>query len=122
MLIIPLYDLCAVDTELAALLSDGVGLKVGEFDAINTNSAPYVCWQIISADPEQYLSGVSDMDALYVQIDIYAKDKGTTRKIAKLVRKVIEENCSIEDFTGCELEPEVNLYRIRIESRWLEEP
>ena len=53
---------------------------------------------------------------------IYAKDKGSTRKIAKLVRKVIEENCSIEDFTGCELEPEVNLYRIRIESRWLEEP
>lgn len=98
MIIIPLYDLCAADTELAALLSDGVGLKVGEFDAINTNSAPYVCWQIISADPEQYLSGVSDMDALYVQIDIYAKDKGTTRKIAKLVRKVIEENCSIEDF------------------------
>ena len=28
----------------------------------------------------------------------------------------------LEDFTGCELEPEVNLYRIRIESRWLEEP
>lgn len=122
MLIIPLYDLCAADTELSVLLSDGVGLKVGEFDAINMNGAPYVCWQIISADPEQYLSGASDMDALYVQIDIYATDKGTTRKIAKLVRKVIEENCSIEDFTGCELEPEVNLYRIRIESRWLEEP
>ena len=122
MLIIPLYDLCAADSELPNLLSDGVGLKVGEFDANNTHGAPYVCWQIINANTEQYLSGGSDMDSLYVQIDIYAKDKGTTRKIAKLVRKVIEENCSIEDFTGCELEPEVNLYRIRIESRWLEEP
>ena len=122
MLIIPLYDLCAVDTELATLLSDGVGLKVGEFDAINTNSAPYVCWQIISADPEQYLSGVSDMDALYVQIDIYAKDKGDARTIAKLVRKVIEDYCTVEGFTGCELEQETNLYRIRIDSRWLEEP
>ena len=51
MLIIPLYDLCAADTELSALLSDGVGLKVGEFDAINMNDATYVCCQIISANP-----------------------------------------------------------------------
>ena len=85
MLIIPLYDLCAVDTELATLLSDGVGLKVGEFDAINMNDAPYVCWQIISADPEQYLSGVSDMDALYVQIDIYAK-KGASYEFLFLAK------------------------------------
>lgn len=122
MLIIPLYDLCAADSELPNLLSDGVGLKVGEFDANNTHGAPYVCWQIINANTEQYLSGGSDMDSLYVQIDMYAKTKGDARTIAKLVRKVIEDYCSVEGFTGCELEQETNLYRIRIDSRWLEEP
>lgn len=122
MLIVPLYDLCATDTELAVLLSDDVGLKVGEFDANNTNSAPYVCWQIISADPEQYLADASDMDSLYVQIDVYAKTKSDTRSIAKKLRKVIEDYCTIEGFTGCELEQETALYRIRIDSRWLEEP
>lgn len=122
MLIIPLYDLCAANLELAALLSDGVGLRVGEFDANNTEGTPYVCWQIINADPEQYLSDASDMDSLYVQIDVYAKTKADTRSVARLVRKVIENDCSIEGYTGCERDPEVNLYRIRIDSRWLEEP
>lgn len=122
MLIIPLYDLCAADSELPNLLSDGVGLKVGEFDANNTHGAPYVCWQIINANTEQYLSGGSDMDSLYVQIDVWAKTKADARNIARKVRKVIEEYCTIEDFTGCEIEQETNLYRIRIDSRWLEEP
>ena len=122
MLIIPLYDLCAANTELSALLSDGAGLRVGEFDASNTEGTPYVCWQIINADTEQYLSSASDMDSLYVQIDIYANTKGIARTIAKLVRKVIEDYCTVEGFTGCELEQETALYRIRIDSRWLEEP
>lgn len=122
MLIIPLYDLCAANAELAGLLTDSVGLKVGEFDADDTTSAPYVCWQIINADPEQYLSDASDMDSLYVQIDIYAKTKGDVRTIAQLVRKVIEDYCTVEGYTGCELEQETSLYRIRIDSRWLEEP
>lgn len=122
MLIIPLYDLCAANVELSALLSDGAGLRVGEFDASNTEGTPYVCWQIINAGTEQYLSGASDMDSLYVQIDIYAKTKGDARTIAKLVRKAIEDYCTVEGFTGCELEQETNLYRIRIDSRWLEEP
>jgi len=122
MLIIPLYNLCSENAELSVLLSDSVGLKVSEFDANNTNGAPYVCWQIISANTEEYLSGTSDMDALYVQIDIYAVSKDSVREIARLVRKVIEESCYVEDFTGCELEQETNLYRIRIDSRWLQEP
>jgi hypothetical protein len=42
MIIIPLYDLCAQNTELAALLTDDIGLKVGEFDANNADRAPYV--------------------------------------------------------------------------------
>lgn len=122
MLIIPLYDLCAANIELSGLLTDSVGLKVSEFDADATTSAPYVCWQIINADPEQYLSDASDMDSLYVQINVYAKTKAETRSIAKLVRKVIEDVCSIVDYTGCERDPAVNLYSIRIDSRWLEEP
>lgn len=122
MLIIPLYDLCAANAELSGLLSDSVGLRVGEFDANNTEGTPYVCWQIINTDPEQYLSEASDMDSLYVQIDIYAKTKGDVRTIAQLVRKVIGDYCTVESYTGCELEQETSLYRIRIDSRWLEEP
>lgn len=122
MLIIPLYEICENDAELAGLLSDETGLKVSEFDANNTNGAPYVCWQIIDANPEQYLSAPSDMDSIYAQIDIYADTKGSARQIARLLRKNIEESCYIEDYTGVNRDPETNLYRIRIDSRWYEEP
>ncbi|MDC4734331.1 hypothetical protein NQ841_08985 [Acinetobacter baumannii] len=122
MLIIPLIEICEKDTELVELLTDEVGLKVCEFDANNTNGAPYVCWQIIDANPEQYLSAPSDMDSIYAQIDIYADTKGSTRQIARLLRKNIEEYCFIENYTGVERDSETNLYRIRIDSRWYEEP
>ncbi|OTS03100.1 hypothetical protein CAT25_03040 [Acinetobacter pittii] len=122
MLIIPLIEICEKDTELVGLLTDEAGLKVSEFDANNTNGAPYVCWQIIDANPEQYLSAPSDIDSIYAQIDIYAATKGSTRKIARMLRKNIEEYCYIEDYTGVERDSETNLYRIRIDSRWYEEP
>ena len=81
MLIIPLESLCETDPLLKQLLSDSEGLKVAEFDADNIPSAPYVCWQIIDAAPVQYLSDRSDMDDIYVQIDVYTSKKSTSRRI-----------------------------------------
>lgn len=122
MLIIPLYDLCAADAQLSAMLSDDTGLKVGEFDADNFANAPYVCWQTITATTEQYLDDPSDMDNLHVQIDVYAKSKGDCRQIASLVRQVIEHECYIEDYTGVIKDTETNLYRISLDTSWYEEP
>lgn len=122
MLIIPLESLCEADPLLKQLLSDSTGLKVAEFDADNIPSAPYVCWQIINANPEQYLSDRSDMDDVYVQIDIYASKKATARQIGKLMRNAIEEDCYLERYTGTEKDPPTNLYRISLDTRWFEEP
>lgn len=122
MMIIPLERLCDADPLLKQLLSDSEGLKVAEFDADNIPSAPYVCWQIINANPEQYLSDRSDMDDVYVQIDIYATKKSTARQIGRLLRNAIEEDCYLEGYTGAEREPETKLYRVSLDTRWLEEP
>lgn len=122
MITIPLLSICSQVPELVTLLTDDVGLKVGEFDADNFKNAPYVCYQIISADPQQYLSDASDLDALYVQIDVYAKSKDGVRTIAKLLRKAIEEDfCHISTYTGVERDIETNLWRIRIDTSWYEE-
>lgn len=119
MLIIPLYELCAANPELAALLTDDVGLKVSEFEADSSVTAPYVCWQIINANPHTCLSGQSQTDHLYVQIDVYANSKDQVRNISGLLRTTIEQHCFVVDFTGVERDPFTNLYRIRIDTRWL---
>lgn len=122
MLIIPLYDICKADQLLKSLLSDGKNVKVAEFDAENIPAAPYVVYQIINAQTQQYLDKKSDMDDLYVQIDVYAAKKDVVRRIAKLLRNAIEEDyCYIESFTGTERDAETNLYRIRIDTSWFEE-
>ena len=77
---------------------------------------------LIDAAPVQYLSDRSDMDDIYVQIDVYTSKKSTSRQIAQLLRKVIEEDCYIERFSGTEKESETNLYRVRLDTRWYEEP
>lgn len=122
MLIIPLYDLCASNPLLVSKLSDANGLKIGEFDANNFANAPYVCWQIINSDPEQYLSDKSDMDGLLVQVDVYAVTKGDCRLISKLIRQVIEDQCFIESYTGIMQDEETKLFRISIDTSWFEEP
>lgn len=122
MIVIPLLDVCRDVPELVRLLSDDIGLKVGEFDADNFKNAPYVCYQIIGTDPQQYLSDASDLDAVYVQIDVYAKSKDGARTIAKLMRKAIEEDyCHIISYTGVEKDTKTNLWRVRMDTSWYED-
>lgn len=120
MIIIPLESLVLADRELKRLLSDNVGVKVSEHDASKTINPPYVCWQIIWAQGQEYLSDPSDMTEAVVQIDIYSKSKPENRKIALLLKNAISEHCYIENFTGNELEAS-DLYRIRLETRWFED-
>ncbi len=120
MIIIPLEELCSAEPLLRGLLTDSVGLKVAEFDADLNQSPPYVCWQIIHAEGQHYLSDPSDMDEALVQIDVYSKSKAENRQIAKLLRNAISEHCYVEGFTGNERDSS-NLWRIRLDTRWFEE-
>lgn len=122
MLIIPLEQICSDHLLLKQLLSDEIGVKVSEFDSSKVIKPPYVCWQIINANPAQYLSGASDMDDTLVQIDIYSTSKANARQIAGLLKKTIEQDyCYIEAFTGVEREPNTDLYRVRLDTRWQED-
>lgn len=122
MILIPLYDLCASNPQLNAALSDNTGLKVSEFDANGFENPPYVCWQIINANAEQLLNDRSDMDDLLIQIDVYAKTKGDCRLISRQIREVIEDQCYINQYTGIMQDNETKLFRISIDTSWLEEP
>lgn len=122
MINIPLYQICEFNPQLKAILSDNVGLKVSEFDTDLFKNPPFVSWQIIHGDAEQYLNDISDMDDVVVQIDIYAQKRTDTRLIAQLLRKALFNHCYIESYTGTEKDFETNLWRVRLDTRWHEEP
>lgn len=122
MIIPPIERLCSQSVELITLLSDQQGLKLSEFDATLDFKPPYVVWQIINANPQKYLDDVSDLDAVLLQIDVYAIKKSEARTIARLIRKAIELDCYIDSYTGTERDTETNLNRIRIDTSWHIEP
>lgn len=121
MIILPLEALCQKDLLLVQLLSDRDGLKLFEFDPDINVKTPYATWQIIHAAGDENLSGVSEMDEVLLQIDIYGKNKAENRQIAKLIRKAIEQDCQVENFTGNIREPDTDLFRISLDTRWFEE-
>lgn len=122
MIIPPIMELCAVVPELVMLLSDELGLKISEFDATIAVKAPYCVWQIVTANPEKYLDDPSDMDAVLVQIDVYAVKKSDARAIARLIKNAIQEDCYINSYTGVERDPSANLQRVRLDTSWQLEP
>ena len=121
MIILPLEELCQKDPLLVQLLSDRDGLKLFEFDPDINVKTPYATWQIIHAAGDENFSGVSEMDEVVLQIDIYGKNKAENRQIAKLIRKAIEQDCQVENFTGNIREPDTDLFRISLDTRWFEE-
>lgn len=121
MLVPPIYDLCAASTDVTALLSDDLGLKVAEFSA-QLVQPPYCCWQIITGSTQQYLAGPSDMDNLLVQIDVYAAEMEPARHIAKAVRKAIENDCYIVRPGGIEQDEKTGLYRVSFDTSWQIDP
>lgn len=122
MIVIPLYQLCEQNKILSDLLSDSIGLKVSEFSSELFQNPPFIAWQILHGDAEQYLNDISDMDDVTVQIDIYAKKRADARMIAQHLRKVIFDYCYIERFSGTEQDPDTHLWRVRLDTRWHEEP
>lgn len=122
MIIPPIEALCAANPDLVALLTDDTGLKISEFDAGTSAAAPYVVWQIITANPEKYLDSPSDMDGVIIQIDVYAVKKSEARSIARLVKNAIQEDCYITAYTGVERDSSTNLQRVRLDTSWQLEP
>lgn len=122
MKILPIEALIKKDLLLVSLISDSAGIKLSEFDPNAKVSPPYVTWQIIHAAGEESFSGISEMDELVLQLDIYGTNKAQNRQIAQLIRKAIEQECHIEGFTGNIREGTTNLFRISLDTRWFEEP
>lgn len=122
MKILPIEALIKKDPLLVSLISDSTGIKFSEFDPSAKVSPPYVTWQIIHAAGDENLSGVSQMDEVVLQLDIYGTNKAQNRQIGQLIRKAIEQECQVEGFTGNIREGTSNLFRISLDTRWFEEP
>lgn len=85
---------------------DGVGL-------------PYAVWQVVSGDPENYITNAPDMDSFLTQIDIYASTATTARDAAKALRDAIEPHAHIVAWRGEQKDPQTKHYRYSFDVKFL---
>lgn len=79
---------------------------------------PYAVYNLFNAEPENYLSGPSDMDRKGTQIDIYAKTADSCSDVLEAIRTALEPDDNkirVISYSIIEQEAETDAYHARLE-------
>jgi hypothetical protein len=116
---LPLFDICENDSSLVALLSDEEGnLKIFPDRVPQDTISPYVLYNLISGEPENYLNQRPDIDFRSVQIDVYAKTADLRDEIVEALTYAIEPHAHITSWDGEGHEDETKNYRCTFTVDW----
>jgi hypothetical protein len=89
--------------------------RFGEAPDPDRITLPYVVWQIITAAPENHLSGTPGIDRQSVQIDVYAATDSGADAAGKLVRDTLEAHGHCLEYRTPPRDPETRLYRVSLD-------
>lgn len=116
----PLHITCASDTTVVSLLSSGSLLRLYPFgEAREQETYPYVVWQIIGGQPENYLGNLPDADHFTTQIDVYGKTWRSAREVADAVQAAIEPVAYVVDYNGELRDPQTKSFRVSFNVNWI---
>ena len=115
----PIFEVCAQSPGAAALLGQNP-MRFWPFgDAPQENLAyPYAVWQLVTGSPENYITGLPDIDQYTVQVDVYALSANVARTVAQALRDAIEPHAHIVAWRGEAVERETRNYRLSFDSEW----
>ena len=114
----PIFAVCAAAPAVTALL--GVSpVRIYPFgEAPEGVAKPYVVWQTIGGNPENYLAQRPDIDGFSLQIDVYGVSVTQTRDTAKAIRNAIERHANIVRWGGDSRDPVTQSYRYSFDVDW----
>jgi hypothetical protein len=106
-----------VQSVLVAALTSITGCAVYRTQAIDGAVAPYVVWTIVSAVPENQISGAPETDNARIQVDTYSITQGQSRQMCDLAQAAIEATFANVIFGPTETrEPDTKLWRWSFDS------
>ena len=89
--------------------------------ATQSTPKPYATWQIVAGTPENYLGQLPDIDAVLIQIDVWAETVTAASNAADDIRDALEPVMHMTSFGNTEKDFTTNLYRSRMDfSFWVE--
>jgi hypothetical protein len=109
----PLHAVCAADTSVQSLLSDGTYLRLYPFgEARQADVYPYAVWQIVGGRPENYLGQTPDVDHFSTQVDVYGRTWASAREVAAALQAAIEEVAHVTGYNGEMRDPDTKSFRV----------
>lgn len=114
----PIFAVCAADAAVKALLGSSPVRLYPFGEAPEGVAKPYVVWQTIGGNPENYLGQRPDIDGFSLQVDVYGASVTQTRDTAKAIRNAIERHANIVRWGGDSRDPVTQSYRYSFDVDW----
>lgn len=90
--------------------------KVAPFGrAIQNVALPYLTWQTITGQPENYLDDLPDIDQTRVQIDVWAATGAAVETLAQSVRDALEPHGYMISFGTTDQDPDTDAFRFSMD-------
>ena len=114
----PIFATCAADSSVTALIGSSPVRLYPFDDAPQGVQKPYVVWQTIGGNPENYLGSLPDVDRFALQVDVYADSASEARAVAQAVRDAVEPVSYITRWGGETRDQETRDYRYSFDISW----
>lgn len=115
----PIFETCSRDPVVTGLLGTGADMRLYSFgEAPDKVAKPYVVWQVINGNPENYLAGRPDADGFTLQVDVYASTGTSARQVRTALRNAIELQAYIARWGREERDSTTKHYRVSFDVDW----
>lgn len=101
----PIFKLCADNEKVTALLGTNPTRFYLFGLAPQDVARPYVVWQTIGGEPENYLGNRPDVDYFDIQINVYARSASEAIAVVKAIRDALEDDAYITRWGGDDRDP-----------------
>jgi hypothetical protein len=108
------FPLIAADSDCEALLGSGPMRLFPFGEAPQHVTLPYVTWQTVVGVPENYMDCAPDIDALTVQMDVWAATQGSAREVRDAVVNALQSDAHVMGVGPEGREPDTRLYRVSL--------
>lgn len=116
----PIFETCSRDLVVTGLLGTGADMRLYSFgEAPDKVAKPYVVWQVINGNPENYLAGRPDADGFTLQVDVYASTGTSARQVRTAIRNAIELHAYITRWGSESRDPTTKNFRTSFDVDWI---
>lgn len=114
----PIFSLVSSSAEVTDLIGTNPTRFYPFGRAPQNVEVPYAVWQIISGEPENFLSTPADMDRLSLQVDVFGRSAAEASGIVAALRNALEDSAYVTALRGQELEDDTGLFRFSFDVDW----